>query len=106
MTSWINTLRTSAEDLGTFAENEPPTDMVAERGCRVMADRKSRRAVGVEQKEAKGNEQEFMKVESELQKTGGGIIAPMNKNLVPWASAGESKVFYYKIKGDYYRYFA
>ena len=23
--SWINTLRTSAEDLGTLAENEPPT---------------------------------------------------------------------------------
>ena len=26
MMSWINTLRTSAEDLGTLAENEPPTD--------------------------------------------------------------------------------
>ena len=25
MMSWINTLRTSAEDLGTVAENEPPT---------------------------------------------------------------------------------
>ena len=25
MTSWISTLRTSAEDLGTLAENEPPT---------------------------------------------------------------------------------
>ena len=25
MMSWINTLRTSAEDLGTLAENEPPT---------------------------------------------------------------------------------
>ena len=23
--SWINTLRTSVEDLGTLAENEPPT---------------------------------------------------------------------------------
>ena len=25
MMSWISTLRTSAEDLGTLAENEPPT---------------------------------------------------------------------------------
>ena len=25
MMSWINTLRSSAEDLGTLAENEPPT---------------------------------------------------------------------------------
>ena len=58
----------------------------------------------VEQKEAKGKEQEVVKVESELQKTCGGIIAPMNKNLDPLASAGESKVFYNKMKeGEYYR---
>ena len=82
------------------------SDMVAERGCCAMADRESRRAVGVEQEEAKGNEQEVVKVESELQKTGGGIIAPMNKNLVPLASAGESKVFYYKMGVDCHRYLA
>ena len=27
MMSWINTLRTSAEDLGTLAEKEPPTQI-------------------------------------------------------------------------------
>ena len=27
--SWMNTLRTFAEDLGTLAENEPPTERVA-----------------------------------------------------------------------------
>ena len=27
--SWINTLRTSAEDLGTLAENDSSTDLVA-----------------------------------------------------------------------------
>ena len=28
MMSWMNTLRTSAEDLGTLAENDPPTTCV------------------------------------------------------------------------------
>ena len=27
---WTNTLRTSAEDLGTLSENEPPTDALRE----------------------------------------------------------------------------
>eukprot|EP00450_Noctiluca_scintillans_P040450 CAMPEP_0194480108 /NCGR_PEP_ID=MMETSP0253-20130528/3024_1 /TAXON_ID=2966 /ORGANISM="Noctiluca scintillans" /LENGTH=140 /DNA_ID=CAMNT_0039319441 /DNA_START=62 /DNA_END=480 /DNA_ORIENTATION=+ len=68
----------------------------------------------VEQKEkTKGNEHQasyareyVVKVEAELQKICGGILALMDKNLIPTASTGESKVFYYKMKGDYYRYLA
>ena len=30
----------------------------------------------------------------------------MDKHLIPHASSGESKVFYYKMKGDYFRYLA
>merc|ERR1712227_751951 len=67
----------------------------------------------VEQKEkTKGNEQQasyareyVAKVEAELQKICDGILALMDKNLIPSASTGESKVFYYKMKGDY-RYLA
>ncbi|KAI4383342.1 hypothetical protein MLD38_009191 [Melastoma candidum] len=30
----------------------------------------------------------------------------IDEHLIPSASTGESKVFYYKMKGDYYRYLA
>ena len=30
----------------------------------------------------------------------------LDKHLIPKAASGESKVFYYKMKGDYYRYLA
>ena len=70
--------------------------------------------ISVEQKEkTKGNEQQasharedVAKVEAELQKICDGILVLMDKNLIPSASTGESKVFYYKMKGDYYRYLA
>ena len=66
----------------------------------------------VEQKEAsKGDEKlvsnarEYVeKVESELQKIRDGILALMDKNLVPSPSTDETKVSYYKMKSDYYRY--
>ena len=68
----------------------------------------------VEQNEkSKGKEQlasherEYVaKVEGELQKIRDGILAFMNKNLVSSPSTGELQVFYYKMKGDYYRYLA
>ena len=46
------------------------------------------------------------KVERELQKIRDGILALMDKNLIPSASTDESKVLYYKMKSDYYRYLA
>ena len=45
-------------------------------------------------------------VEGELQKIRDGILAIMDKNLIPSASTDESKVLYYKMKSDYYRYLA
>merc|ERR1712232_313087 len=68
----------------------------------------------VEQKEkTKGNEQNAgwakeycAKVEEELQKICGTILGLLDSNLISKASTGESKVFYQKMKADYYRYIA
>merc|ERR1711977_315365 len=46
------------------------------------------------------------KVEAELQQICDGIIALLESNLIPKSSNGESKVFYQKMKADYYRYIA
>ena len=46
------------------------------------------------------------KVEGELQKIRDGILSFMDKKLIPSPSTDESKVFYYKMKGDYYHHLA
>merc|ERR1712184_191725 len=68
----------------------------------------------VEQKEkSKGNDEQSKcaneyckKVEAELQKICDTILGLLDSNLIPKASNGESKVFYQKMKADYYRYIA
>jgi len=68
----------------------------------------------VEQKEkSKGNDQQAAyakeysgKVEAELQKICDTILGLLDSNLISSASTGESKVFYQKMKADYYRYIA
>merc|ERR1711924_217073 len=68
----------------------------------------------VEQKEkSKGNSEneghakEYRaKVEKELDDICGKILDLLDKNLIPNSSTGESKVFYQKMKADYYRYIA
>jgi 14-3-3 protein epsilon len=68
----------------------------------------------VEQKEkSKGNEdnakwaREYcQKVETELQKICDTILGLLDGSLIGKASTGESKVFYQKMKADYYRYIA
>jgi len=68
----------------------------------------------VEQKEkSKGNEEQAKyakeycgKVEAELQKICGAILKLLEDSLIAKASNGESKVFYEKMKADYYRYIA
>ena len=68
----------------------------------------------IEQKEeSRGNEvnvkriKEYrQKVETELSNICGDIMTVIDEHLIPSSSAGESTVFYYKMKGDYYRYLA
>jgi 14-3-3 protein epsilon len=45
-------------------------------------------------------------VEEELKDICGDILQVLDKHLIPAATQGESKVFYYKMKGDYHRYLA
>merc|ERR1712186_173841 len=68
----------------------------------------------VEQKEkTKGNEEQAkyakeycQKVETELQKICDTILSLLSGKLIGTAGSGESKVFYQKMKADYYRYIA
>merc|ERR1712012_593240 len=68
----------------------------------------------VEQKaKSKGNEENAKyakeycgKVEAELQKICDTILGVLDSNLIPKAGNGEFKVFYQKMKADYYRYIA
>merc|ERR1711897_9169 len=46
------------------------------------------------------------KVETELQEICDTILKLLDDNLIGKASSGESKVFYQKMKADYYRYIA
>ena len=46
------------------------------------------------------------KVEQELRDICGEVLSLLEKHLVPKAANPESKVFYLKMKGDYYRYLA
>jgi 14-3-3 protein epsilon len=63
--------------------------------------------------ENKGNEGQVkkikeyrVKIENELGEVCSDILMVLDQHLIPAAEAGESKVFYYKMKGDYHRYLA
>ncbi|XP_057481568.1 14-3-3-like protein GF14 iota [Actinidia eriantha] len=66
----------------------------------------------IEQKEeSKGNENNVklikgyrQKVEEELSKICNDILTIIDKHLIPSSNSGEATVFYYKMKGDYFRY--
>lgn len=64
----------------------------------------------IEQKEEGSNESQVrtyrIQIEKELKEICADILNLIDKHLTPHASTGESKVFYYKMKGDYYRYLA
>ncbi|XP_028320235.1 tyrosine 3-monooxygenase/tryptophan 5-monooxygenase activation protein, epsilon polypeptide 1 isoform X1 [Gouania willdenowi] len=45
-------------------------------------------------------------VENELKDICNDILSTLDKYLIPSAAVGESKVFYNKMKGDYFRYLA
>ena len=73
-----------------------------------------RTTTSVEQKEkTKDDEQQAdyarehaVKMEAELQKISDGILALMDKDLIPSESTGEPKVFYCMMKSNFYRYLA
>lgn len=46
------------------------------------------------------------KVEGELQEICKVVLQLLDTHLIPKATSGESKVFYLKMKGDYFRYLA
>ncbi|KAF3439221.1 hypothetical protein FNV43_RR17496 [Rhamnella rubrinervis] len=68
----------------------------------------------IEQKEESRKNEEHVtlvkdyrsKVELELSAVCAGILRLLDSHLIPSASTSESKVFYLKMKGDYYRYLA
>ncbi|KAK4783982.1 hypothetical protein SAY86_018350 [Trapa natans] len=68
----------------------------------------------IEQKEeSKGNEHNVklitgyrQKVEEELSKICNDILSIIDQHLIPSSNSAEATVFYYKMKGDYYRYLA
>merc|ERR1711972_428991 len=68
---------------------------------------------GEQKEKTKGNEEQAKwakeyctKVEKELQDICDTILGLLSNNLIAKASTGESKVFYQKMKADYYRYIA
>jgi len=74
--------------------------------CRILS--------SIEQKEeSKGNEQhvrlikEYRKqVEKELGDICSEIVSLLDQSLIPSSTTGDSKVFFYKMKGDYHRYYS
>ncbi|GAA0158941.1 scaffold/adaptor protein [Lithospermum erythrorhizon] len=46
------------------------------------------------------------KIENELDEICHGILKLLDQTLIPAAHTGDSKVFYFKMKGDYHRYLA
>ncbi|CAI9294418.1 unnamed protein product [Lactuca saligna] len=56
-------------------------------------------------KNSEGDKKEIKKeVETELSNVYGDIMTVIDKHLIPSSSVGQSIIFYYKMKGDYYRY--
>ncbi|KAJ6253668.1 14-3-3 protein epsilon [Anaeramoeba flamelloides] len=65
----------------------------------------------LEKEENKGNQEGVnkitelrVKIENELEQICDGIFKIIDEHLIKKASSGESKAFYYKMKGDYYSY--
>merc|ERR1711923_572706 len=61
--------------------------------------------MGTEEKQAITREYR-KQIETELNDICQDVLNVIDKSLVPSATTGESKVFYYKMKGDYHRYLA
>merc|ERR1711972_389354 len=62
--------------------------------------------MGGNEENAKWAKEYCSKVEAELQKICDAILNLLDGKLIGTAGNGESKVFYQKMKADYYRYIA
>merc|ERR1712217_457111 len=62
--------------------------------------------MGGNEEQAKYAKEYCLKVEAELQKICDTILGLLSGTLIGSAGSGESKVFYQKMKADYYRYIA
>jgi len=111
MASHMETVSKSPDELSTEERNLLSVAYKNAVGSRRAA---WRIITSVEQKEkTKGNEEQAKfakeycaKVEAELQKICDTILGVLDGNLIGKATNGESKVFYLKMKADYYRYIA
>merc|ERR1712054_530431 len=111
MASHMETVGKSGEELSTEERNLLSVAYKNAVGSRRAA---WRIITSIEQKEkTKGNDQQAGfareycgKVEQELDEICNAILALLNGNLLAKASNDESKVFYHKMKADYYRYIA
>ncbi|XP_004560095.1 14-3-3 protein zeta/delta [Maylandia zebra] len=79
----------------------------------VGARRSSWRVVSSIEQKTEGSEKKVAlakdyreKIETELKEICHDVLGLLDKYLIPNATAAESKVFYLKMKGDYYRYLA
>ncbi|XP_028280811.1 14-3-3 protein zeta-like [Parambassis ranga] len=79
----------------------------------VGARRSSWRVVSSIEQKAEGNEKKKAmakeyreKIEKELKTICNDVLELLDKHLIPKATDAESKVFYLKMKGDYFRYLA
>ncbi|XP_071770789.1 14-3-3 protein zeta [Centroberyx gerrardi] len=78
----------------------------------VGARRSSWRVVSSMEQKSEGSEKAAMakeyreKIEKELKEICNDVLVLLDNHLIPKATPADSKVFYLKMKGDYYRYLA
>jgi len=110
----VNSMKKVAMDNGDLTVEERNLLSVAYKNV-IGARRASWRIISsIEQKEElKGVENRLQlikdyrfQVEKELRDICGDILSVLDSHLIPAATTGESKVFYLKMKGDYFRYLA
>uniref|UniRef100_A0A2I3HMQ5 14-3-3 domain-containing protein n=1 Tax=Nomascus leucogenys TaxID=61853 RepID=A0A2I3HMQ5_NOMLE len=96
-----------AEQQGAELSNEERNLLSVAYKNVVGACRSSWRVISsVEQKTEGAEKKQQMKIEMKLRDICNYVLSLLEKFLIPSASQAERKVFYLKMKGDYYRYLA
>lgn len=103
----------SVTELGVELSNEERNLLSVAYKNVVGARRSSWRVISSIEQKTEGSEKKQQmakeyreKVERELREICNDVLQLLDKHLIPKASNPESKVFYLKMKGDYYRYLA